>query len=680
MFACRHEPPPNAPPAAAPPVAESAPQSIRSLWLEGEDMCASSSSGELWRLGEWHHEQSRMRALEPAVAPLHCGRWSCVRTQVDVRCEGGSEYGMPPVDASGRLELPDGHDAIAIETVYPWQYILSASGAIWCRTLPGMGGGSDFERFPLGPARELEFAGGLGCALLDDGSVHCWFDEFLLDSAQAKPELRRPIKLLCEQDFAPEDCAEMVALFRGWTAPVSVADSARDVAVADRVACVLDESGVVRCIDLDMVSRREVALGSAQDFVVIEGLPPLEALAAADDHVCGYSRDGEVWCWGLNSHGQLGDGTTNSSATPRPVRAGTFAGVQSIAVGMGRSCVVARGRALCWGEPIVLIPRPPSRVEGLLASEVRAFEVETCARVDAQWMCWGARWGERFVGAEQQARPIARDIADDQRLIGRTLWHDCFMDDGERLWCVDRDSHAIAYERTKVVDFDFDRDVCVVLADRVECSSLSPTIEMIVFPIAGARAVSGNWADGCVVDREGVAQCWQWSWPHEPRPTPVAGARGLIDVVSATRPAFDAACGLDESKRVLCWGRWETIERGREEPEQSSSHEVRVMQLPPIEQLVGGFGYVCARDEDGGVWCWGHNDDGELGAAFDLRSSATPVQVPGLEAIQLVSGQSHVCALERDGQVTCWGSERYGLRGRVDPDLSLTPAVVKLLP
>jgi hypothetical protein len=496
--------------------------------------------------------------------------------------------------------------------------------------------------------------------------VHCWFDEFLLDRAQANPEFRRPIE---------------AARFRGWTAPVSVADSARDVAVARHAACVLEKSGVVRCIDLDVLSLRDVALGSAQDFDVIEGLPPLEALAAADDHVCGYSRDGEVWCWGLNTHGQLGDGTTNSSATPRPVRAGTFSGVESIAVTERRSCIVARGRALCWGEPIVLIPRPPSQIAGLRASELRALATETCARVDGQWMCWGARMGERLVGAEQQARPIAHDIADDRRLIGRTLWHDCFVDDRERLWCVERDSQAIAYERTNVVDFEFTvSGLCVVLADRVECSSLAPPIEMIVFPIAGAHAVSGNWFDGCVVDRDGMAQCWKWDWPHDPQPTPVAGARGLIDVVSATRPGFVAACGLDEAKRVLCWGRWETFERGREEPEQPSSPELRVMQLPPIEQLVGGLGYVCARDQDGGVWCWGQNDDGELGAAFELRSSAVPVQVPGVEAIQIVSGQSHVCALERDSHVTCWGSERYGLRARVDPDLSLTPTSVALLP
>nr|WP_258545436.1 hypothetical protein [Micromonospora provocatoris] len=37
------------------------------------------------------------------------------------------------------------------------------------------------------------------------------------------------------------------------------------------------------------------------------------------DHGCGIRTDGGLWCWGDNSGGQLGDGTTVNRSTPGQV-------------------------------------------------------------------------------------------------------------------------------------------------------------------------------------------------------------------------------------------------------------------------------------------------------------------------------------------------------------------------
>jgi alpha-tubulin suppressor-like RCC1 family protein len=43
------------------------------------------------------------------------------------------------------------------------------------------------------------------------------------------------------------------------------------------------------------------------------------ALNATGAHTCGMNGDGEMWCWGFNVEGQLGDGTRNHLARPTRV-------------------------------------------------------------------------------------------------------------------------------------------------------------------------------------------------------------------------------------------------------------------------------------------------------------------------------------------------------------------------
>jgi alpha-tubulin suppressor-like RCC1 family protein len=70
-------------------------------------------------------------------------------------------------------------------------------------------------------------------------------------------------------------------------------------------------------------------------------------LAAGYDHVCARRVDGSVVCWGYNSYGELGDGTTNRSAVPRIV-----AGLTSAAITAGKYHVCSldpTGAVSCWG-------------------------------------------------------------------------------------------------------------------------------------------------------------------------------------------------------------------------------------------------------------------------------------------------------------------------------------------
>lgn len=70
-------------------------------------------------------------------------------------------------------------------------------------------------------------------------------------------------------------------------------------------------------------------------------------------HACGVHLDGTAWCWGSNGHGQLGDGS--KAAHRSPTRVGSARNWVSASAGgstyVNHSCGVrSTGAAWCWGE------------------------------------------------------------------------------------------------------------------------------------------------------------------------------------------------------------------------------------------------------------------------------------------------------------------------------------------
>src|SRR5205823_4108899 len=73
------------------------------------------------------------------------------------------------------------------------------------------------------------------------------------------------------------------------------------------------------------------------------------AVTAGGNHTCALLTSGAVSCWGLNSTGQLGNGSQTNSSAPVAVQ-GLPTTIVQVAAGMQHTCAVTTlNTALCWG-------------------------------------------------------------------------------------------------------------------------------------------------------------------------------------------------------------------------------------------------------------------------------------------------------------------------------------------
>jgi alpha-tubulin suppressor-like RCC1 family protein len=140
----------------------------------------------------------------------------------------------------------------------------------------------------------------------------------------------------------------------------------------------------------------------------------VESIAAGAFHTCAVTVTGAALCWGANSRGQLGDGTTTNRPTPVFV-SGLTSGVAAIDAGQEHTCAVLdNGTMRCWGSDEygqlgatvselcageVLCSTTPIATVGLSSVtmvRVATGAYHTCAASSAGGVkCWGANyWGQ----------------------------------------------------------------------------------------------------------------------------------------------------------------------------------------------------------------------------------------------------------------------------------------------
>ncbi len=359
------------------------------------------------------------------------------------------------------------------------------------------------------------------------------------------------------------------------------------------------------------------------------GTPPQPTEWPDPASSCAVTATGGVKCWGLNHVGQLGDGTTTDRSTPVDV-AELASRSTAVSVGGYHACAVtASGGVECWGLNIhgqlgdgtTTDRSTPVQVVGLTSGviAVSAGREHTCAVMTTGGVtCWGSNsWGQLGDGTTttHHSSPVA--------VAGLT---------------------------------------------------------------SGVTTVSAGWSHTCALTTRGGVTCWgmnldgqlgDGTTTNSSGPVAVAGLSVGVRAVSA---GYFHTCALTTTGRLTCWGNNLFGELGKATTTHHSSTPVEVAGLSAVACASAGNSYTCAVTEEGDVWCWGRNEEGQLGRGpgSGILNTPNPVKVAGLTpgVAAVVAGNAHTCAVTAAGGVTCWGKNDRGQLGDGTTTDSSTPVHV----
>lgn len=403
------------------------------------------------------------------------------------------------------------------------------------------------------------------------------------------------------------------------------------------------------------------ALVSVNPVISISGFsfPPNEEHALGNvSHTCISNTAGEVYCWGYNRYGQLGNGSAVTSNLP--TAATGFAGqAKQVAAGGTYSCGISTvGQLQCWGNngdgqlgDGTLVNRAvPVSVVGLTSGATHVSTSNaivspsadpggyqhSCAVTGAEAaVCWGHNFtGQLGNGLTTQSRtPVGVvGLSSGVSSVAAISNASCALTTAGAVWCWGSDSYG------------------QLGAGAGRQDSLVPVMAIS----GGVRVIIGGHLNVCALTNSGGVKCWgdggngmlgNGSTANSYVPVDVTGLTAGVVAISGS--GFHA-CALMSAGTVKCWGynQYGQLGNGRSGYTEKSTVPVDVVGLPPDVRAIGaGFGSSCAVTRNGRIFCWGRNSTGELGDGTN-SSSLTPVRVKDSSGESYLNANANIISFE----------------------------------
>ena len=366
--------------------------------------------------------------------------------------------------------------------------------------------------------------------------------------------------------------------------------------------------------------------------LVIASVPAYaETVSAGEDHTCILESNGKAYCWGDNSVGQLGNGSTQSSM--RSVAVTGDLRFKSISVGWDHTCGVTDDNdAYCWGR---------------------------------------GRYGRLGNGTTANSKtPIAVSGGLSFESVNSGMAHTCGITTNGDAFCWGRNEDGI-------------------LGNNSVEGSLVPV------PVSGGHtfgSINAGSATTCGITTSGHAYCWgasdfgnllgQGDDDRDRKFAPGLVAGDFNFKPDSISVGLDHVCAISTADKAVCWGRGRYGKLGI-----GPGDGLGVLEnLRTPREVNGNLSFTllstgvfqtCGITTDGKAYCWGRNGSGQLGDGSTTMRVEPAAVSANLSFKELSIGVKHACGISSNDEVYCWGDGNAGKLGTRSSEDKLTPTKVR---
>lgn len=380
------------------------------------------------------------------------------------------------------------------------------------------------------------------------------------------------------------------------------------------------------------------------------GFKQLSQVTSGWNHSCGI-YDQQAYCWGNNSSGQLGTGTQTQSLVPVAVtNTGVLAGktIKSISAGSEHTCVVASDNLIyCWGDNTYgqlgigsttrsLVPAATNTSGVLSGKTIKVLDsgyINTCAVAsDDQAYCWGynVRGQIGNNSTTQSTVPAAVNTAGvlagkTVKSIAITLYHTCAIASDDQAYCWGENSGKLGNNSTAQSNVPVAVNTAGVLAGK------------------SVKTIAPGYDHTCALTTDNTAYCWGVG--SEGQLGNGVNGQSLVPIAVSTSGVLSGktlstltsadwhSCVTTTEGEAYCWGRNTDGQLGDGTTTNSNVATPvdmsGVLAGKSITAMAGSYYHTCAQASDNQAYCWGRNGNGRLGDN-SVADSLVPVAVSNL--------------------------------------------------
>ena len=338
-------------------------------------------------------------------------------------------------------------------------------------------------------------------------------------------------------------------------------------------------------------------------------------------HTLAIDREGNLWAWGLNNYGQLGDGTTTDRTNPVQIKIGTK--FTQVSTGSCYSTAIdSEGNLWTWGlnnygqlgDGTGINKTSPIKIlDGIKFTQISAGEDHSLA-IDNEGNLWA--WGYNYNGqlgdgtTTNKTTPVQIKDSTKFSKISTGVDYSIAIDNEGNLWTWGRNYKGQLGDGTTT--------------DKTIPKQIKKDTKFL-------KISAGRAGHVLAIDIEGKL----WVWGQNPY-----GQLGDGTTINRTSP-------------------------------------VQVKSDTKFTEISAGNAHSIAIDDKGNLWTWGRNEKGQLGDGTTIDKTS-PVQIKkGIKFISVCArGNDSSFALESGMYLWAWGLNNYGQLGDGTTTNRLTPVQI----